>query len=155
MRAFTVPSQNSGAIARAASEAQRGPSAAAGHLWVFSNEVETQQTPLTKFQAGELVRVMAHNDRALGLAYVNPQVADQRTAARDVVHSRRDVVCGSVRERARAARSACTQVPYYRAVYGEADALAGLVIDRYGATCVVQIGTAGMERLKPAFSRRS
>ena len=45
----------------------------AGHLWVFSNEVDTQQTPLPKFKAGELVRVLAHNDRALGLAYVNPK----------------------------------------------------------------------------------
>ena len=42
----------------------------AGHLWIFSNEVDTQQTPLPKFKAGELVRVLAHNDRALGLAYV-------------------------------------------------------------------------------------
>ena len=45
----------------------------AGHLWIFSNEVDTSQTPLPKFQAGELVRVLAHNDRALGLAYVNPK----------------------------------------------------------------------------------
>src|SRR5271163_4061060 len=45
----------------------------AGHLWVFSNEVDTQQTPLPKFKPGELVRVLAHNDRSLGLAYVNPQ----------------------------------------------------------------------------------
>jgi hypothetical protein len=28
----------------------------AGHLWVFSNEVDTQQTSLAKFKAGELVR---------------------------------------------------------------------------------------------------
>ena len=45
----------------------------AGHLWIFSNEVDTGQSPLVKFKAGELVRVLAHNDRALGLAYVNPQ----------------------------------------------------------------------------------
>ena len=45
----------------------------AGHLWIFSNEVDTQQTPLVKFKAGDLARVLAHNDRALGLAYVNPQ----------------------------------------------------------------------------------
>ena len=45
----------------------------AGHLWIFSNEVDTRQTPLPKFEAGELVRVLAHNDRALGLAYVNPK----------------------------------------------------------------------------------
>jgi 23S rRNA (cytosine1962-C5)-methyltransferase len=34
-------------------------------------------------------------------------------------------------------------------VHGEADGLPGLVIDRYGEQTVVQIGTAGMERLKP------
>jgi len=33
-------------------------------------------------------------------------------------------------------------------VYGEADGLPGLVIDRYGSQCVVQIGTAGMELFK-------
>jgi 23S rRNA G2069 N7-methylase RlmK/C1962 C5-methylase RlmI len=38
--------------------------------------------------------------------------------------------------------------PYYRAVYGEADGLPGLVIDRYGERCVAQIGTAGMELMK-------
>ena len=45
----------------------------AGHLWIFSNEVDVEQSPLVKFTAGELVRVLAHNDRALGLAYVNPR----------------------------------------------------------------------------------
>src|SRR5271165_2611340 len=44
-----------------------------GHLWIFSNEIDVGQSPLSRFQAGELVRVMAHNDRALGLAYVNPR----------------------------------------------------------------------------------
>jgi len=38
--------------------------------------------------------------------------------------------------------------PYYRLVYGESDGLPGLVVDRYGSACVVQIGTAGMEKLK-------
>jgi len=33
-------------------------------------------------------------------------------------------------------------------VYGESDGLPGLVVDRYGTACVVQIGTAGMEVLK-------
>ncbi|MFO0334193.1 MAG: class I SAM-dependent rRNA methyltransferase, partial [Pseudomonadota bacterium] len=32
-----------------------------------------------------------------------------------------------------------------RLVHGESDALPGLVIDRYGDLCVVQVGTAGME----------
>jgi 23S rRNA (cytosine1962-C5)-methyltransferase len=119
----------------------------AGHLWIFSNEVDAQQTPLTKLKAGELVRVLAHNDRALGLAYVNPN----------------SLICARLLEtwkfpdaswfatRLRGALSLRERLyakPYYRLVYGESDGLPGLVIDRYGAACVVQIGTAGMEGLK-------
>jgi 23S rRNA (cytosine1962-C5)-methyltransferase len=43
--------------------------------------------------------------------------------------------------------------PYYRLVYGESDGLPGLVVDRYGTVCVVQIGTAGMELLKPEIQK--
>jgi len=120
----------------------------AGHLWVFSNEVDTQQTPLGKFKAGELVRVLAHNDRALGIAYVNPQ---SLISAR-LLETWRIPDTGWFVERFRGAlalRERLYPEPYYRAVYGEADALPGLVVDRYGNRCVVQIGTAGMELLKP------
>jgi 23S rRNA (cytosine1962-C5)-methyltransferase len=120
----------------------------AGHLWVFSNEVDTQQTPLGKFKAGELVRVLAHNDRVLGIAYVNPQ---SLISAR-LLETWRIPDSGWFVERFRGAlalRERLYPEPYYRAVYGEADALPGLVVDRYGNRCVVQIGTAGMELLKP------
>jgi 23S rRNA (cytosine1962-C5)-methyltransferase len=38
--------------------------------------------------------------------------------------------------------------PFYRLVYGESDGLPGLVLDRFGAVVVGQIGTAGMEAFK-------
>lgn len=120
---------------------------AAGHLWVFSNEVDTDQTPLNRFEPGELVRVLAHNDRALGLAYVNPR---SLISAR-LLETWRIPDTEWLKERLRSAISLRERLyadPCYRAVYGEADALPGLVIDRYGPHCVVQIGTAGMERLK-------
>ena len=119
----------------------------AGHLWVFSNEVDAQQTPLPKFAPGELVRVLAHNDRALGLAYVNPQ---SLICARLLdTWKLPDAAWFAARIRiALALRKRLYAEPYYRVVYGESDGLPGLVIDRYGAQCVVQIGTAGMERLK-------
>ena len=119
----------------------------AGHLWVFSNEVDAQQTPLPKFAPGELVRVLAHNDRALGLAYVNPQ---SLICARLLgTWKLPDAGWFAARIRiALALRERLYAEPYYRVVYGESDGLPGLVIDRYGAQCVVQIGTAGMERLK-------
>src|SRR6185503_4845121 len=37
--------------------------------------------------------------------------------------------------------------PFYRLVHAEGDLMPGLVIDRFGDTAVVQISTAGMERL--------
>jgi len=119
----------------------------AGHLWIFSNEVDTQQTPLAKFKAGELVRVLAHNDRALGLAYVNPQ---SLISAR-MLETWKLPDTAWLAARIRAALSLRERLyakPYYRLVYGESDGLPGLVIDRYGSACVVQIGTAGMEKLK-------
>jgi 23S rRNA (cytosine1962-C5)-methyltransferase len=124
----------------------------AGHLWIFSNEVDTQQTPLTKFKAGELVRVLAHNDRALGVAYVNPQslISARMLGTWKIPDAAwlaaRIRTALSLRERLYAA-------PYYRLVYGESDGLPGLVVDRYGPACVVQIGTAGMEKLKPQIQQ--
>ncbi len=119
----------------------------AGHLWVFSNEVDIGQTPLSKFAAGALVRVLAHNDRALGLAYVNPQ---SLIAAR-MLGTWRVPDAAWFEDRighALVLRERLFAAPFYRLVYGESDGLPGLVIDRFGDCCVVQIGTAGMERLK-------
>jgi 23S rRNA (cytosine1962-C5)-methyltransferase len=122
----------------------------AGHLWVYSNEVDTRQTPLPKFKAGELARVLAHNDRALGLAYVNPQslISARLLCTRHLP----DAAWFAARIRtALALRERLYAEPYYRVVHGESDGLPGLVVDRYGTQCVVQIGTAGMELLKPAI----
>jgi len=49
--------------------------------------------------------------------------------------------------RARDLRDRLFDGPYYRLVHAEGDGLPGLVIDRFGAACVVQITTAGMERM--------
>jgi len=119
----------------------------AGHLWIFSNEVDTQQTALNKFKPGDWARVLAHNDRALGLAYVNPQslicarLLSTWSMPNTAWLAARMRIALGLRERLYAK-------PYYRLIFGESDGLPGLIVDRYGATVVVQIGTAGMERLK-------
>src|SRR5687767_5019004 len=45
----------------------------AGHLWVFSNEVDTAATPLTRFEPGDPVQVHSDRGRFLGYGYVNPR----------------------------------------------------------------------------------
>jgi len=92
--------------------------------------------------------VLAHNDRALGLAYVNPQSLISARLLETWQIPDAHWFAARLRT-ALALRQRLYADPYYRAVYGEADALPGLVVDRYGSRCVVQIGTAGMELLKP------
>ena len=92
--------------------------------------------------------MLAHNDRALGLAYANP--SSLITARLLETWAIPDARWFEARLRAALAlRERLYAAPYYRAVYGEADGLPGLVIDRYGERCVAQIGTAGMELMKP------
>src|SRR3954453_14401183 len=45
----------------------------AGHLWIFSNEVDTKVTPLTDFEPGSVAQVVSDKEQFLGFAYVNPR----------------------------------------------------------------------------------
>jgi 23S rRNA (cytosine1962-C5)-methyltransferase len=119
----------------------------AGHVWVFSNEVDTAQTPLNRLEAGQLVRVLAHNDRAMGLAYVNPNSLICARLLSSWQLPDRAWFATRLR-RALQLRERLFSAPFYRWVYGESDFLPGLIIDRFDGICVLQINTAGMERLK-------
>ena len=120
-----------------------------GHAWVYSNEVDTTATPLTAFEPGQPVDIVTHRDQWLGSGYVNPHsLICARIVSRDREHPlnrsllvHRINIALSLRERLYAE-------PFYRLVYGESDGLPGLVVDRYGAVLVVQLTTAGMERLR-------
>ena len=121
----------------------------AGHLWVFSNEVDIGRTPLKAFQPGDLVEIQSAGGHAIGSGYVNPNsLIAARILSRDPQHLpdrsllvHRLNIALSLRERLYAK-------PYYRVVFGESDGLPGLVVDRYDDVLVCQITTAGMERLK-------
>ena len=121
-----------------------------GHSWVFSNEVDVAKSPLKAFKAGALVDVVDSRGKAVGTAYVNP---NSLIAAR-LLSSRAGAVIDLawMRRRLSAARSLRESIyptPHYRLVFGESDGLPGLVVDRFGDVCVLQISTAGMERLQP------
>lgn len=122
-----------------------------GHLWVYSNEVDTARTPLTAFEPGQAVTILASDGKSLGSGYVNPHsLICARLVSRDagqpldkslLVH--RLNIALSLRER-------LYDKPFYRLVYGESDFLPGLVVDRYGDVVVAQLNTAGMELRKQA-----
>jgi 23S rRNA (cytosine1962-C5)-methyltransferase len=122
---------------------------AAGHLWVFSNEVDTASTPLTAFAPGAVCRVVSSHDRFLGYAYVNPHsLICARIMGRDPAYVPGKSLIVHRLQLALALRERLYVQPYYRLVYGESDGLPGLVIDRFDDVVVGQVGTAGMEALK-------
>lgn len=121
----------------------------AGHLWVFSNEVNTKETPFDQYQPGQLVDVQASNGKSLGLAYVNPaSLICARMMSRDPKYPPDQSLLVHRIKVALSLRETYFDKPYYRLVYGESDFLPGLVVDRYGEILVVQITTAGMEVMK-------
>jgi 23S rRNA (cytosine1962-C5)-methyltransferase len=122
---------------------------AAGHLWVFSNEVDTERTPLTAFAPGAVAQLRSHRDAFLGYAYVNPHaLICARILSRE---PSLPVSAELIEQRLRAAlalRERLGEARYCRWVFGESDLLPGLVLDRYGELVVGQIATAGMEALR-------
>jgi 23S rRNA (cytosine1962-C5)-methyltransferase len=121
----------------------------AGHLWVFSNEVDTARTPLQSFAPGALCRIVSDRDKFLGYAYVNPHsLICARILGRDPEYPPGKSLIVHRLQVAQSLRRSLYERPFYRLAYGESDALPGLVLDRFGDVVVGQIATAGMEAMR-------
>lgn len=118
----------------------------AGHLWVYSNEIDVAATPLAGFQAGDQAILEAAGGKPLGVVGVSPNnLICARLLSRDTKHVldksllvHRLNVALSLRER-------LFDQPCYRLVYGDSDLLPGLVVDRFFDILVVQITSPTME----------
>ncbi|WP_372637418.1 class I SAM-dependent rRNA methyltransferase [Cohnella sp.] len=128
----------------------RRPRLEEGHPWIYANEIaktEGEPTP------GQLVEVKDHRGQLLGTGYWNP--ASQitvRLVAYGSLERMDEAFFRNRFERALAHRrrfvggdESC------RLVYGEADFLPGLVVDRFGGVLVVQVLSLGMETAKEAW----
>ncbi|MBX9755457.1 MAG: class I SAM-dependent rRNA methyltransferase [Pseudomonadaceae bacterium] len=121
----------------------------AGHLWVFSNEVDVAATPLNTFASGDQAILEAAGGKPLGVVAVSPNnLICARLLSRDATHVldksllvHRINVALSLRER-------LFDKPFYRLVFGDSDLLPGLVVDRFGDILVVQLASATMEKHK-------
>lgn len=126
----------------------------AGHLWVYSNEVDTRRSPLSGFESGSQVQVRAANDKPVGIAFVNPHaLICGRLVTRDAAHGLTPRLLTERMEAALQLRQRLFDKPFYRWIFGDGDGLSGLVVDRFDDVVVVQISCAGMEQMKDAIVR--
>ena len=126
---------------------REGRRARAGGPWIYSNEIE--MSPAVKaLPAGALVTAKGDDGRVFGTGYFNSRsLIAVRLLDRGADTAIDADFLGSRMRRALALREQLYGDPYYRLVHSEGDGLAGLTIDRFGDTLVVQITTAGMEAL--------
>jgi 23S rRNA (cytosine1962-C5)-methyltransferase len=124
----------------------------AGHLWVYSNEIDISVTPLKDFEPGSTVRIEDYRGHVLGTGYVNPHsLICARLVSRDPKYILDKSLLKHRLNIALSLREQLFDTQYYRLVHGEGDGLPGLVVDRFNDLLVVQITTAGMEQQKAAI----
>ena len=119
-----------------------------GHLWVYSNEVDTKVTPL-KAISGNLVDLEDHRGQFIATASFNAQaLICARIVSNTPITEIDQAFFAQKIEAALAIREQLFDQPYYRLVFGEGDFVPGLVIDRFNDIFVVQISTQAVENVK-------
>ncbi len=127
----------------------RGARIAAGHPWVYKTEVEHIAGTANP---GDIVSVVDSQRRLLGRGYINPRsqilvrLLTHRDEAVDAELIRRRVLeAWSYRQRIYGDPAIC------RVIFGEADFLPGLIVDKFNDTLVLQSLTLGIERWQPVI----
>ena len=118
-----------------------------GHLWVFGDDLREVPPGLPP---GEWVAVRSRSGALLGTGTLNlSSRISLRLVSRAEAAPTESFVAERIREairrREEAGWSGCRAM---RLVYSEGDFLPGMIADRYGSVVVLQILTAGMERIR-------
>jgi len=120
---------------------------AGGHPWAYSNEIDMTEA-VKALPAGEVVTLFRADGRPLGAAVFNPHsLIAARVLSRDPTVELNARFFERRLQRALKLRERLVDVPYYRLAHAEADGLPGVVIDRFGDVVVVEISSAGMDRV--------
>jgi len=121
-----------------------------GHPWVFSNEVDRIEGEV---EPGEIVNVLAHNGKFLARGYYNPksQIIVRAMTYHPTEEIDQEFFIRRVREAWDYRQRFIEDSDSCRLIYGEADFLPGLVVDKFGSVLVVQVLSLGMEVRKDLF----
>ena len=119
----------------------------AGHLWVYRSDIRVQQA-----EPGAVVRLIDDRANFLGRAFYSDksQIA-VRLLTRDDVPVDRAFFAERIRRAAAYRELVVENSDACRLVYGEADLLPSLIVDRYGDYLVIQTLSQSTDRLKSLF----
>lgn len=120
-----------------------------GHPWIFNNEVATIEGPVTP---GDTVEVYNSEKKFIGKGYINPQ---SQIMVRLLTRKPDDVINDAFfLNRIREAWQYRQQLGYTencRLIFGEADGMPQLIIDKFNDYFVLQTLALGMDKWKPAI----
>ena len=124
------------------------PRIANGHPWIFANEVEKTEGEIT---AGGIVDVFYADQKFAGRGYINPQ---SQIIVRLLTRKQEEINDRFIHNRIAQAWQYRQKLGYTencRLIFGEADYMPALIIDKFNDYFVLQTMSLGMELWKPAI----
>jgi 23S rRNA (cytosine1962-C5)-methyltransferase len=122
-----------------------------GHPWIFSNEINLMEDTM---QGGEVAEVFTHEGKFVGRGYVNPR---STITVRILTRLKDEQVNDDFfYQRLKAAWQYRQRLGYTencRLIFGEADDLPQLIIDKFNDYFVIQTLALGIDVWKPAIVR--
>lgn len=120
-----------------------------GHPWIFNNEVEKIEGNVL---GGEVVEVFGHDKKFIGKGYINPRSQilvrllsrDKNAEVNEHFFYRKIEECWGYRKKIGYTENC-------RLVFGEADSLPQLIIDKFNDYFVIQTLALGIDVWKPAI----
>ena len=120
-----------------------------GHPWIFNNEVDRVEGTVN---GGETIEVFTHDKKFVGKGYINPK---SQILVRLLTHNKLDEInedffyrriqqCWEYRKK-------LGYIENCRLVFGEADELPQLIIDKFNDYFVIQTLALGIDIWKPAI----
>lgn len=120
-----------------------------GHPWIFGNEINNIEGAVI---AGDIAEVYSHDKKFMGKGYLNPQSQIQvRLLTRDKNETIDENFFYKRLQQAWTYRQQLGYVENCRLVFGEADYLPQLIIDKFNDYFVIQTLALGIDVWKPAI----
>ena len=121
---------------------------AMGHPWIYNNEVDRIAGPI---EPGDIVEVYFFDGQLAGRGYINPE---SQIIIRLLTRKREEIDPAFFHKKINEAWEYRQQLGYVencRLVFGEADGIPALIIDKFNDYFVIQTLSLGIEKWKPAI----